>query len=109
MVRVCLEGIEPNRIPWVALWAAWRHTTAPLCPNCDQTTLLVNFGVPWSGMFNRSPLFIYTCGKCWRLFEDHSLGDVEKWIVKNLEAEVWPDYNMVWDRTTEWKPPRSGS
>ena len=60
-------------------------------------------------MFNRRLLFIHTCGKCRRLFEDRSVGDVGKWIVKNLEAEVWPDYEMVWDRTREWEPPRNGS
>jgi hypothetical protein len=103
------EGIEPNRIPWAALKSAWRRTTAPLCLNCDQPTLLSNFGFPWSEMFNRSPLFIYTCGKCRRLFEDRSIADVGRWIVNNLEAEVWPDYDMVWDRTREWEPPRSGS
>jgi hypothetical protein len=103
------EGIEPNRIPWAAMKAAWRRTTAPLCLNCDQPTLLTNFGFPWSGMFNRRPLFVYTCGKCRRLFEDRSVGDVGKWIVNNLEAEVWPDDDMVWDRTRKWEPPRSGS
>jgi hypothetical protein len=99
------EGIEQNRIPWAALKNAWRRTTAPPCLNCDQTTLLTNFGFPWSGMFNRRLLFIHTCGKCRRLFEDRSVGDVGKWIVKNLEAEVWPDFDMVWDRTKEWEPP----
>ena len=103
------EGIEPNRIPWAALKSAWRRTTPLTCLNCDQPTLLTNFGFPWSGMLNRRLLFIHTCGKCRRLFEDRSVGDVGKWIVKNLEAEVWPDYDMVWDRTRTWEPPRSGS
>jgi hypothetical protein len=103
------EGIEPNCIPWTALKSAWRRMTALHCPNCDQPSLLTNFGFPWSGMLNRRLLFIHTCGKCRRLFEDRSVGDVGKWIVKNLEAEVWPDYEMVWDRTREWEPPRNGS
>jgi hypothetical protein len=58
-------------------------------------------------MFNRSPLFIYTCGKCRRLFEDRSVKGVARWMVANLDAEVWPDYDMVWDRTTAWEPPES--
>jgi hypothetical protein len=103
------EGIEPNHIPWAALKSAWRLTTAPLCLNCDLPTLLTNFGFPWTGMLIRTPLFLYTCGNCRRLFEDRSIGDVGKWIVQNLEAEVWPDYDMVWNQTREWKPPRSGS
>jgi hypothetical protein len=99
------EGIEPNRIPWAALKSAWRRTTAPLCLNCDRPTLLVNFGHPWAGMFNRRLMFLSVCPVCRRSFEDRSVGDVGKWIVKNLEAEVWPDYDMVWDRTREWEPP----
>jgi hypothetical protein len=99
------EGIEPNRIPWAALKSAWRRTTPMVCLNCDQPAFLTNFGLPWSGMFNRSPHFINTCGKCRRLSEDRSVGDVGKWIVNNLEAEFWPDYDMVWDRTKEWEPP----
>ena len=90
---------------WAALKSAWRRPTPLICLNCDQPTLLSNFGFPWSGMFSRRPLFVHTCGKCRRLFEDRSVGDVGKWIVKNLEAEVWPDYDMVWDRTREWEPP----
>jgi hypothetical protein len=22
----------------------------------------------------------------------------------HLDAEVWPDYDMVWDRTKKWEP-----
>jgi hypothetical protein len=103
------KGVEPNCIPWAALKSAWRRATSLICLNCDKPILLTNFGFPWSGMFNRRPLFIYTCGKCRRLFEDRSVGEVGKWIVNNLEAEVWPNDEMVWDRTSEWEPPRSGS
>jgi hypothetical protein len=101
------EGIEPNCIPWAALKSAWRRTTAPLCLNCDQPTLLTNFGFPWSGMFNRRPLFIHVCGKCRRLFEDRSVRDVPRWMVANLDAEVWPDFDMVWGNQVKWKPPLS--
>ncbi len=101
------EGIEPNRIPWAALKSAWRRTTALLCLNCDQPTILVNFGFPWCGMFNRRPLFIHVCGRCRRRFEDNSVTDVPRWMVANLDAEVLPDYDMVWDRTREWEPPNS--
>jgi hypothetical protein len=99
------EGIEPNRIPWAALKSAWRRTTPMVCPNCDQPTLLSNFGLPWSGMFNRRTLFVYACWRCRRSFEDDSVGGVGKWVVNKLEAEVWPDYDMVWDRTRPWEPP----
>jgi hypothetical protein len=43
-----------------------------------------------------------------RLFENRSVGDAGKWIVKNLEAEGLPDYEMVWDRTRHWEPPLDG-
>jgi hypothetical protein len=103
------EGIEPNCLPWAALKSAWRRTTSPLCVNCDQPTLLTNFGFPWSGMFNRRPLFSHAFGKCRRLFEDRSVKDVSRWMVANLDADVLPDYDMVWDRTRKWEQPRSGS
>jgi hypothetical protein len=99
------NGIEPNRIPWAALKSAWRQTTPLVCLNCDQPTLLTNFGHTWAGMFNRRQMFISMCPLCRRLFEDRSVGDVGKWIVKNLDAEVWPDYDMVWDRMKKWEPP----
>jgi hypothetical protein len=99
------EGIEPNCIPWCALKSAWRRTTPLICLNCDQPTILANFGHPSAGMFNRKLMFISVCPVCRRLFEDRSIGDVAKWVVKNLEAEVWPNYEMVWDRTRTWEPP----
>jgi hypothetical protein len=92
------KGIEPNRSPWASLKSAWRRTTPLVCVNCDRPTLLVNFGHRWAGMSNRRLMFISMCPECRRLFEDHSIGDVEKWIVANLDAGVWPDFDMVWDR-----------
>jgi hypothetical protein len=89
------KGIEPS-IPWAALKSAWRRTTAPPCLNCDQATLLTNFGFPWCGMFNRRPLFVHACGRCRMVFEDRSVKDVPRWMVANLDAEVWPGFDMVW-------------
>ena len=70
------EGVEDNRIPWTALKSAWRRATPLTCLNCDQPTLLVNFGNPWRGLFNRSPRFIRACGTCRRSFADESVMDV---------------------------------
>jgi hypothetical protein len=103
------NGVEPNRIPWAALKSAWRRTTVPLCLNCDQPTLLTNFGFLWSGMFNRRPLFIHVCGRCRRLFEDRSAKDVPRWVVTHLGAKVWPVFIMMWDRPVKWEGPRNGS
>jgi hypothetical protein len=50
-------GVEDG-IPWIALKAAWRRTTPLLCLNCDEATILTNFGVPWTGLFNRTTRFL---------------------------------------------------
>ena len=101
------HGIEPNCIPWAALKSAWRQTTPLVCLNCDRPTLLSNFGFPWSGMFNRRPFFIHVCGRCRKLFEDRSAKDVPRWMVANLDAEVLPDFDMVWGNQVKWEPPLS--
>jgi hypothetical protein len=66
------EGIEPGLVPWAALKAAWAKET-PVCPNCDQPTILASFGLAACGMFNRRPRFICICPECRRSFEDHSI------------------------------------
>lgn len=92
------EGVEGNRIPWAALKSAWRRAAPMMCLNCDQPTLLLNFGYPWTGLFNRSPKFVHVCGACRRSFRDDSVKDVAEWLESNLEAEARPDSEMVWDR-----------
>ncbi len=99
------DGVEPNLIPWSALKSAWRRTTPLLCLNCDQPTIMTNFGFPWHGMFNRYARFVYVCRQCRRSFEDDSVKDVPEWLVMNLDAEVWPKFEMVWDRKVKWTPP----
>jgi len=90
-------GVEDS-IPWIALKAAWRQAAPLICLNCDQPTILNNFGQPWTGMLNRTAKFIHVCSKCRRTFRDDSIKDVPGWVALNLEAEVWPDCEMVWDR-----------
>jgi hypothetical protein len=92
------EGLESNQIPWAALKSVWRRGSAIPCRNCDRPTILVNFGEPWTGLFQRSPRFIYVCRACHRLFRDESVGDVGAWITANLDAEVRPNFIMAWDR-----------
>ncbi len=69
-----------------------------MCLNCDQPTILTNFGYPWTGLLNRSAKFVHVCGTCRRSFRDDSVKDVPGWMAANLDAEVRPDYEMVWDR-----------
>jgi len=90
-------GVEDN-IPWIALKAAWRQAAPLVCLNCDQPTILTNFGYPWTGMFNRTAKFVHVCGPCQRSFRDDSVSDVPGWMTANLEAEARPDAEMVWGR-----------
>jgi hypothetical protein len=99
------EGVESNLIPWRAMKSAWRRTAPLLCLNCDQPTILANFGFPWTGMFNRTPMIVHVCGACRRSFVDDSVKDVGGWIVANLDAEVVPSFIMMWDKRVKWEPP----
>lgn len=92
------EGVEDNRIPWMALKSAWRRASLGQCQNCDTPTILVNFGQPWTGMFSRTPTFIHACSQCRRSFKDESVNDVAGWMSANLDAEVRPGFDIVWDR-----------
>lgn len=91
-------GDVEDNIPWIALKAAWRKGAPLICLNCDQPTILTNFGVPWNGLFNRTPRFLHACGTCQRSFRDESVKDVNGWLATNLDAEARPDAEMVWDR-----------
>jgi hypothetical protein len=101
------EGIEPTRIPWTALKSAWRQKTPLVCLNCDQPTLLTNFGLPQYGMFNRESLFLHACRQCQRQFQDYSIDryDVGKWMVSHLDAEVLPDFILWMGKPVKWEPP----
>lgn len=91
---------EDGRIPWAALKSAWRRATPGVCQNCDTPTLLVNFGLPWTGMLSRTPRFEHVCGKCLRVFRDETV-DVKAWMAANLDDEVMPGFEMVWRRRVE--------
>jgi hypothetical protein len=92
------EGIENNRISWEALKSAWRRTEPIPCPNCDGPTVLINFGWPFIGMFNRYPRFVHACARCRRSFLDRSVQDVPGWMLVHLDAEVRPKFEMIWNR-----------
>lgn len=90
-------GVEDN-IPWIALKAAWRRAAPLICLNCDQPTVLANFGYPWTGLLNRSRRFVTVCGTCRRSFRDESVADTDAWIVTHIDAEFRPDSDMVLGR-----------
>lgn len=96
------EGVESNLIPWAALKSAWRRASSMICLNCDQPTILANFGFHWTGMFNRSPRIMYACTTCGRSFQDDSVKGVDGWIMANLDAEVQPGFVMMWDNRVKW-------
>lgn len=99
------EGMEPNLIPWAALKSAWRNAAPFICLNCDQPTIMTNFGLPRCSMFNREVRFTHVCRGCHRLFKDDSVErrEVGQWVVKNLDAEVLPDYDVFSGRS-KWEP-----
>lgn len=90
-------GVESNRIPWAAMKSAWRRASPFHCRNCERPTILANFGLPWISMFQRSPRFIHVCCACNRSHSE-AVQDVHRWIIANLEAEFWPQFEMLWDR-----------
>ena len=92
------EGVENNRIPWSALKSVWQKSAQMICQNCDEPTILTNFGNPSVSLFSHSPRFIYVCGSCQRSFSDEAVKDVRDWMAMNLDVEVLPNYDMVWDR-----------
>ena len=92
------EGIEGERIPWTALKSVWRRGRAILCPNCEERTLLTNFGSPQTGFLSRSSRLIFVCAKCRRSFTDCTIADMQEWIIQNLDADVRPEYEVFWGR-----------
>lgn len=91
------DDTEDNLIPWAALKSAWRRAAPGVCLNCDGETVLVNFGLPWTGMLSRSPRFEHVCGTCRRLFRDETV-DVKGWMAANLDGDVQPGFEMVWGK-----------
>lgn len=89
------DGLEDDRIPWEALKSAWQRSQPTLCVNCDQPTILVNFGLKQIGWFNRSPNFISVCPKCQRSFVDDSIQGYCVWMKKHLDKNVYPKYDMI--------------
>lgn len=91
---------EDGRFPWAALKSAWRRVVPGVCLNCDTPTLLVNFGLPWTGMLSRTPRFEHVCGKCLRVFRDETV-DVKAWMAASLDGDVQPGFEMVWEKRVE--------
>lgn len=90
------NGLQDGFIPWAAMKSAWRSSSG-VCLNCSGETLLVNFGLRQVGMFNRSGFITHVCGTCHLSFRDESV-DVNEWMAVNLDAEVWPEAELVWGR-----------
>jgi hypothetical protein len=90
-------GLPDGSIPWAALKSAWRRGGSVVCQNCSGEALLVNFGLRQAGVFNRAGFIEYVCGACRRSYRD-SVDDVGGWMAANLDAEVWPGYEMMWGK-----------
>jgi hypothetical protein len=89
---------------WAALKSAWRRTAPMVCPNCNEPTILTNFGLPQCGFCNREARFIHACGQCQRRFQDYSIDrfEVMTWMVSNLDAEVLPDFILWMGKPVKW-------
>ncbi len=87
------DGLAEGFIPWSAMKSAWRSGPG-ICQNCDGETFLVNFGLRQVGVFNRSGFVEHVCGACRRSFRDETMG-VRAWMAASLDAEVWPEAEMV--------------
>lgn len=94
------DCVEDGQIPWAAMKSAWRRVRLGVCLNCDTPTLLVNFGLPWTGMLSRTPRFESVCGTCLRVFRDESV-DVKAWMAASLDGDVQPGFEMVWGKRVE--------
>jgi hypothetical protein len=98
------KGLPDGAVPWAALKSAWRSGSGVVCQDCSGPTLLVNFGLRQVGVFNRSPNNIHLCVPCRRSFVDHSVNDVGGWIRENIDAELWPNAEIVWGKRVKWEP-----
>lgn len=97
------DGIPDGSIPWAALKSAWRRGAGVVCQNCSGPTFLTNFGLRQVGVFNRSGFVEHVCGACRRSFRDETV-DAKAWMVANLDAEVWPGFEMVWGKRVAITP-----
>ena len=95
--RFAWDGTPDGSIPWAAMKSAWRRVGGVACQNCSGPTLLVNFGLRQVGMFNRAGFVEHVCGACLRTFRDEAV-DVKAWMAANLDAEVWPEDELIWGR-----------
>lgn len=91
------EGLPDGFIPWSALKSAWRRGVGVVCRNCDGETFQTNFGLRQVGVFNRSGFVEHVCGACRRSYWDETV-DVKAWMAANLDAEVWPNAEIVWGK-----------
>ncbi len=90
----CWEGVEERCIPWRVLKSAWRNENAPLCPNCDETTVLTAFGYFVCGFYKRGPTVVRICPLCRSRFNDHSPWDGPEWMLATLDEPLLPSCDL---------------
>jgi hypothetical protein len=94
------EGVESHRIPWFVLKTAWQRTSFH-CENCEQPTILTNFGQPHSAMFRRMPFLEHVCLDCRRLFKGWIM-DIQDWLHQNLDPDDLPDIRVIFGERLPW-------
>jgi len=95
------NGLADGQIHWVRLKSSWKRSKSVSCLNCDQPTILLNFGLKQVGLFNRSPNFVSIYPKCRRSFVDESIKDVAGWMAGNLNTDFLPVGELVWGKRVE--------
>src|SRR5262245_45238414 len=101
----CWEGVEQGFAPWAVLKSAWRHESAPPCPNCDRPTLLIAFGYFACGLYKRGSTVVRLCPLCRSWFEDRSPWDGSEWLLANLDEPLLPKADLMFGHPVKWTLP----
>ena len=89
------DNLDDGSIPWGAMKSAWRRSDRSnrsglgVCQNCDQPTLLTNFGKCQLNSYSYYASEIEACGRCRKQFCRSPV------IAQELDAEWRPRYRLI--------------
>lgn len=86
------DHLDDGFIPWGAMKSAWRRSDRSglgVCLNCDQPTLLTNFGQCHLNSYSYYASEIEVCGKCRKQFCREPV------IAQKLDADWRPKYRLI--------------
>jgi len=101
------DNLDDGFIPWGAMKSAWRSDrrldrssdrsgrSAPsICLNCDQPTLLINFGLNFVSRTKRSAFEVDVCRRCRKQFCINPVTEASEFIAQKLDTEWLPKYEL---------------